>query len=305
MVSRDLSVADLELFNIQRYQLMVGLYVVGVVNGLTAGVYQAFHRQSLAEAALNLFDVNVVVLLAAAIGISLAWRSCDRVTRGTDLVAAVLFAAMIIVPDGRVSWIALSLLALYNMMFGRRCTYTVAAASVLAALSFHEAWARMIKNIFTVPLTHFDAALVGMALDLTQQEVSRNGNLITTGNDFTLMILQGCASFGNASLALLCWVAITRSIRPRWKPSEWFTVLTIIVCVVGLNVMRMVLMAMGGPIYEAVHRTSGGTFFNLLILAVSMLISLIGVRHEIWANCSGSHSRPASSWKCCDQDQSA
>src|SRR4051812_12908112 len=107
MVSRDLSAADLELFKIQRHQLMVGLYVVGVVNGLTAGVYQAFHRQSLAEAALNLFDVNVVVLLATAIGISLAWRSCDRVTRGADLVVAVLFAAMIIVPDGRVSWIAL------------------------------------------------------------------------------------------------------------------------------------------------------------------------------------------------------
>ena len=305
MFSRGFSLSNLELFNIPRPQLMVGLYVVGVINGLTAGVYQAFHRQGLVEAALNLFDVNVVVLFAAAVGFGLAWRSCDRITRGTDLVVAALFAAMITIPDSRVSWIALSLLALYNMMCGRRCTYTVAAASVLAALSFHEVWARMIKNIFTVPLTHFDATLVGLALALAQQEVSRNGNLITTGNDFTLMVLQGCASFGNASLALLCWVAITRSIRPRWKPSEWFTVLTIIVCVVGLNVMRMVLMAMGGPIYEAVHRTSGGTFFNLLILAVSMLINLIGVRHEIWANCSGSHSRPASSWKCCDQDQSA
>src|SRR5687768_684268 len=121
------------------------------------------------------------------------------------------------------------------MMCGRRCAYTVAAGSVLAALSFHEAWARMIKNILTVPLTHFDAALVGLALDLTQQEYSRNGNLITVGNDFTLMMLQGCASFGNASLGVLCWVAITRLMRPRWQSSEWLTVLTIIVCVVGLN----------------------------------------------------------------------
>src|SRR4051812_953983 len=84
----------------------------------------------------------------------------------------------------------------------------------------------------------------------------------------------------------------------RWKPSEWFMVLPIIVCVVGLNVMRMVLMAMGGSTYETVHSPSGGAFFNLLILAVSMLLSLIGVRREIWADCSRSHSRLTSSWQC-------
>jgi len=131
MTSRNLSMTDLELFNIPRHQLMVELYVVGVVNGLAAGVWQALHRQSPVEASLNLFDVNVVVLFAAAVGISLAWRSCDRITRSTDLMVAVLFAVMITVPDSRVSWIALSLLALYNMMCGRRCAYTVAAGSVL------------------------------------------------------------------------------------------------------------------------------------------------------------------------------
>ena len=283
---------------------MAGLYVVGTVNGLAPGVYRALHRQDFVQAASNLFDINMVVLFAAVVGFRLAWRSCDHSARGADLVVAALFAAMIAVPDSRVSWIALSLLALYNMISDRRCTHTVAAATVIAALSFFEVWARMIKNIFAVPLTHLDTALVGVVFELMQQEVSWNGNIVITGNDSALLILESCASFGNASLALLCWVSITRLVRPRWEHSEWLSAFAIIACVVGLNVMRMTLMAMGGQVYETVHSPSGGAFFGLLILAVSIIVSLFGVRREIWGNRSRSHPLLASSWKCGGQDKS-
>jgi hypothetical protein len=302
---RNSPVDNLQLLSVPRHQLMAGLYVVGTVNGLAAGVYQSLQRLSFVEATFNLFDVNIVVLFAAAVGFRLAWRSCDQGIRGMDLVVAAVFAAMIAVPDSRVSWIALSLLALYNMICDRRCTYTVAAATVIGALSFHEVWARMIKNVFAIPLTHLDTALVGGAFELMQQEVSWNGNIIITGNNFALLILESCASFSNASLGVLCWVSITRLVRPRWKHSEWLTVLAIVACIVGLNVIRMVLMGMGGQIYETVHNPSGADAFNLLILTVSMLLSVLGVRREIWANRSRSQSLVSSSWKRGGQDKSA
>ena len=48
----------------------------------------------------------------------------------------------------------------------------------------------MIKNVFAIPLTHVDTALVGGVFELMQQEVSWNGNIIITGNNFALLILE-------------------------------------------------------------------------------------------------------------------
>lgn len=272
---------------IVRPHLMAGLYTIGVVNGLIGVLVAGTMTQpDILSAVYNTFGLNVVVLLACAIGVRLSLHGTPEPANATDLMVAAIFALITIDPKSSVSWIGITLLSLYDLVFRRAGACSTAAGSVFLAVSTQQLWGRSLANLLAVPLSVMDATLVAAVLRVVHPGVSRTGSVIDTGAGHSLAIMLGCSSFHNVSLGLLCWVAITRAARPSWQRSDLKAGAVIIAAIVGLNVTRLVLMGIDLPLYERVHSDPGATIFNLAVLMTALAVSAYGVRHELWFGCS-------------------
>jgi hypothetical protein len=55
------------------------------------------------------------------------------------------------------------------------------------------------------------------------------------------------------------------------------------VSVIAVNVARICLMGLSGSHYDAMHNTWGDTVANVIILSLTVGISLLGVRRELFS----------------------
>jgi len=120
---------------VSRSFLMVGLYAVGLVNALLAEIAVQIAADSALEA---LGGLNMVVLLACGVGLHLSARRRLEPIGLLDGVAGLLFAAIIMVPHGRVSWLGVGLLAAYDLARSRRDPVAV-ARGMLEAINHTDA----------------------------------------------------------------------------------------------------------------------------------------------------------------------
>lgn len=264
-----------------RSLLMAGLYFIGIVNGLAGQVADAIGREGFLVAVLDTFGINAIVLFACVTALNLIVRSGPSPVRGPDLAMAMGFALLVLVPNNRVSWFAVALLALYELVFRRGDARAVAAASILLGVTVTQFWIRPVISLFAGPLTHFDATLVAFVLGFLGDGVGRSGNVIDTGSDFTLAIMVSCSSLTNLSLAGLCWLTVTRAFRPIWSLREWRGFALLAAGVVTLNVSRMVLMGLDLSLYRLLHDGIGAPIFNLITLTFALAVSIYGIRHEL------------------------
>jgi hypothetical protein len=260
-----------------RTALFAGLYVVGFINGMAGELAGRPSWQALLGAILS---VNLVVLLAGLAGCVAASRMRPERCRPADVFVAVLFALLVLVPSPRISWAALGLLGSFSVIAHRSDRFAVAAGSIFIALSFKQAAAVVLMNLLAEPLTMLDASLVATLLEALRGNINRSANVIENGDGFLLSIMLGCSSVHNISVGGLCWIAITRTVRPRWRSSEIGVGAAIAAVIVILNVARMTLMGFGPSAYAAVHGI-GAPVYDFLVLSTALTITLYGVRDEL------------------------
>src|SRR6476620_12358345 len=68
----------------RRSLIVVGLYFLGVANGLTDRVVNSIATEGILTALINTFDVSVVVIIAAITGLKLATRTPDQAINRLD-----------------------------------------------------------------------------------------------------------------------------------------------------------------------------------------------------------------------------
>lgn len=264
-----------------RRNLMAGLYLIGVLNGVIAQAWPAIVQHGAAEAAAGLFGMDAVVLTTCFIGMSLSLSERGGPMTGRDLAAALAFALVVLVPHRSAGWVALGLLGLYGWTCQRTARPLAAAGAVFLAISLHEAWARLALAALTPVLTRADAALTAWALT-PFGEVVRIGNVVTTPAGYQLVIVAACVSFNAVAQGLLACFAFTRFVRPRLRRSEIALWAILAAVLVGLNLVRLVASGLSLEVYAHLHDGAGRTAFGLIVLAVSLAVAAIGVRHDLW-----------------------
>src|SRR3954453_2055754 len=75
----------------RRSFIVVGLYFLGGANGLTDRVVSSIATEGIVTALINTFDVSVVVILAAVIGLKLAARTPDQAINRLDWLVVALY----------------------------------------------------------------------------------------------------------------------------------------------------------------------------------------------------------------------
>lgn len=268
-------------WTVPRPHLTAALYGMILVNGLAPEVARAIAGQGFLSAALAGFQINAIELIAGFVGL---WRvSAGEAVpaRLADVAAAALIALLVVVPSVQVTWMALGLLALAELARPSADRHTRSAAAIFLAVSIHEFLGGVVGNVLTEPLTRLDASAVTAILSLFLDGVTRVGNVVDNGRDFSLVVVAGCTSVSYVTFGLLTWVTITQAVRPGWRRSDLVMAGVVVMAMVALNQARLVIMGFGLEVYQALHFGMGSEALGFVTTVAAVAISIQGVWHEI------------------------
>jgi exosortase/archaeosortase family protein len=201
-----------------------------------------------------------------------------RVARWRDLLVVAALCLLLIFPISRAIWGAALGIAIYLFLFNKRDPRLRAAATVLAGLAVQQYWGRILFNFVAFPLLRFETTAVGTILAAVQPGTVWQDNMITGPNGFGIVVYDACSSFHNVSLAVLCWVTVS-----RWqRQCQWKQDLAMLGAVSGtmilLNLFRLCLMAWSINLYDYWHTGAGAEIFGIAASLIILSIALYGSR---------------------------
>jgi hypothetical protein len=263
----------------RRSDLFAVLYILGAANGLLGRLIQSANYEGWVGAILGI-DINVIVLFACFVGVSAFLDDDDGdEIRTFDLLVASIFLALVIIPIFPVSWIAVTGLSLYILLFARGSLSRQRGAIVMFALTVPMLWSRLLFQFFAKLILDIDAFLVASMLGS-----ERTGNMVDFADGSGhMVVLAQCSSLANMSLAFLCWISVTQWAKHRWTVMDLLWSGLACASVIAINVTRISVMGLGRNYYDAIHNEWGDFVTNTLMLAFMVTISLLGVRREIFS----------------------
>jgi colanic acid biosynthesis glycosyl transferase WcaI len=243
----------------------------GVVKEMPAASLETLVSDLLAVGIFQYLAWYVVLRLLGSSGIVPAARLRDF------LVTAPL-CLLVFLPTSRAIWVAASGIAIYLFLTDTGDRRLRAAGIVLAALSVQELWGKVFFNLFASYLLRAEAAAVGTMLEAARPGTVWQDNAIMGPDGHGVVILGGCSSFHNVSLALLCWVTISRLRSQNWQVRDFVIGSAIGITMILLNMARIVLMAWNVELYHYWHNGIGTEIFGIGASLTILLMSLYGSR---------------------------
>jgi hypothetical protein len=258
--------------SLSRNDLFAGLALVGFANGITERMSLAVSETGLATALVDTFGISVIVWTACSISLAFLLRGPVQPVRHSDRTVATFSLLAFLVPIGPLSWLAIVGLAIHILRTSPRSSHLQRGAWILLALTVPMFWSRLLFVILSEFILQADATLVGWLVG-----TSRVGNAVqfVDGSGY-LWIAPRCSSLANISLAILCWVTVTKALdRPS---SLWHVGWVALACmaVITINVTRVSLMGLYPDHFDLIHGPVGATMANWLTLGVTVAICLIG-----------------------------
>jgi hypothetical protein len=264
--------------SIPRDQFFAGLYILGCANGLLGRILLTLNRDG--WTGLLEVDVSVIVLFACFAGIStLLQEDGDEEIRPADLAVGGIFLILIILPIFALSWLAVTGLSLYILVFANDRSARRRGALILLALTVPMLWSKLMFEFFAGPILAIDASLAAWLLG-----TDRVGNVVGFGDGSgNLVIAPACSFLANTSLAFLCWVSVTQWAKHQWAPIDILWSVLACTSVIAVNVARIALTGLSRSNYEAIHSPLGNMVGGAIILAVTIGITVLSARRELFS----------------------
>jgi len=180
-----------------------------------------------------------------------------------------------VMPAQRAVWIVATIAAIYIYFSSAKASYARAAATVLLALAVQALWGPVFFSLFDYDLLRGDAALVGTLLDATQSGYAWHDNVVGT-DVHSIAIYSGCSSFHNVSLAMLCWVALTKLSRPSFIATDFIFGAAVCLVMIAVNIARLYVAALSFDAYQYWHNGNGAHIFQVGVSVLILVISLWG-----------------------------
>jgi hypothetical protein len=261
-----------------RDEFFAGLYILGCANGLVGRAIYTFNLEGWYGAVTGV-ELNVIVLAACFAGVYLVTRNTRDQIRNLDLVVAAVFLLLVILPIYAVSWVAVTGLSLYILLFANDGPERRRGALILLALTVPMLWSRLVFQFFAKPLLELDATMVAWLLG-----TERIGNLVRFGdNSGYMLITPACASFGNITFAFLTWVTVSQWANHRWARIDLLWSFLACASVVAINVTRIAITGLSYGHYETIHNQWGEMVLSTVFLILIVGFSVIGARRELFS----------------------
>jgi hypothetical protein len=153
-----------------------------------------------------------------------------------------------------------------------------AAAAIIGALSINALWGPVFFSFFALELLRADAALVGAVFALTRPDVIWLDTTIGVPGGHTIVVMAGCSSFHNISLALLAWVSLTMLQRRSWVRYDLLVAMAAVAATVSINAVRLYLMAWSRDGYAYWHNGTGAEIYSAAAILSILVIGFEGAR---------------------------
>lgn len=243
------------------------------------GTIKEMPAESLEELLTDLGSIGIFQYLAWYVIFRLLLAS-DRLpaARPREFLVIALFCLPVFLPTDKVIWVAATGIAIYWWLFSAGDLKLRAAGIVLAALSVQELWGHILFNLITMPLLRAETAVVGTMMDAIRPGTVWHDNAVTGPSGFSIVIINSCSSFHNLSLALLCWVTVSRLYRQNWRRRDFAFGAAIGVTMILFNVVRLCVMSWNDDLYHFWHDGIGAQLFVVGASLTILVLSLYGAR---------------------------
>jgi len=259
-----------------RDEFFAVFFILACVNGLGSQIVHSVRLVGWADATLSAFGISVIVWIACFRGTRLILQERTDKIRSVDLALGFALLLLIALPIGRLSWLAITILSLYVLLFSDPSSSRRRGAVILLATTVPMLWSVLLSRYFANFILEIDASLIGWLLG-----TGNFGNVVRFADQSgSLVITPYCSSLANVSLAVLAWVTISQWLPRRSFPKDLYWCFLAAASVVAINVARISLMGLSQTHYEAVHNQWGNAIANLLIVGVTVGFCLLGVRRE-------------------------
>jgi hypothetical protein len=264
--------------SLPRNEFFAGLYILGLANGLVGRLSSTSNFDDWTGVVQSL-DLNVVVLFACFAGVSAFFCDDREQIRPADLAVAAVFLMFTAIPISALSWLAVTGLSLYILLFANGSAARKRGAVILLALTVPMLWSQMLFRFFAKQILDIDALLVASLLG-----TDRIGNMVGMADGSGhMVVLPACSSLTNMSLGFLCWVSITQWAEHRWSAVDILWSLLVCMSVIAVNVTRMSLMGLSHWHYEIFHSDLGNMVANFIMLCLMIGFSVLGARRELFS----------------------
>jgi exosortase/archaeosortase family protein len=263
--------------SLPRNELFAGLYILACANGLLGRSIYTLNLEGWYGAVTG-FEINVIVLAACFAGVYLiATGSRDQI-RTLDFVVALAFLGLVALPIYALSWVAVTGLSFYILLFANDGAERRRGALILLALSVPMLWSRLVFQFFARPLLELDAMMSAWLLG-----TERTGNLVRfADNSGYMLITPACASWANITFAFLCWVVVSQWVNHRWRSIDLLWLFLACASVVAVNVTRIALTGQSQENFQLIHSQYGELVEGPIFLCLIIGFSVIGARRELF-----------------------
>jgi hypothetical protein len=251
-----------------------GMAAIGFLNGSAHRALKALTEDP-AGAIRGTFGISVIVWTALVAAVVFLWGGPDRDLARRDVVVAALALLLFLAPAAPLSWVGLTLVAVYLARTSAPGSRHRRGAIILFAVTVPMFWSRLAFSVIGDYLLRLDAALVALVTG-----AQRAGNAIAFADGWGYYwIAPACSSVANVSLAFLTYVLASEfPDRPGRIPTRYC--LLAIGAVVAINIARMSVTGVSRAHYELMHGPAGTLLAGWLTLAAMVGICLFGASRK-------------------------
>ena len=229
----------------------------------------------------------ITSLLSVGVFQCMAWYAVFRLLGGgdrtktasnRDWTTALALCLLVFVPAPQILWVAATAISVYLLLTPADDRKLCSAGIVLLALSVQEFWGHQLFELIASPLLRAETAVVGTMLQMVQTGADWQDNMITAKSGWEIVVYPYCSSFHNVSLALLCWVTISRLASDAWRIRDFRVAGAIAAAMILMNSTRLLLMSFNEELYHYWHDGTGNQIFAIGASLLVLLGSLLAVR---------------------------
>jgi Transmembrane exosortase (Exosortase_EpsH) len=202
----------------------------------------------------------------------------NKAASNCDWGVALGLCLTVFLPTPQTVWFAATALGVYLILTPDGDSKLRSAGIVLLALSVQEFWGHQLFEVIASPLLRAETAAVGTILQTVQPGADWHDNIITSQNGWGIVVYPYCSSFHNVSLAILCWVTISRQARDTWRWRDCASAGLIVAAMISINMARLLLMSLNKNVYHYWHDGTGNQIFAIAASLFVLLASLFAVR---------------------------
>lgn len=220
---------------------------------------------------------NAIVWLACIVGIFLVLQDRTIGVHPFELGIGATFIILVILPIGPLSWFAVAALCLY-VILSKPVASTRRGALILLATTVPMLWSRLIFQFLANLILQIDASFVAWILG-----TQRTGDIVEFADGSgVLVILPACSSLANVSIAFLCWVTVSQWVGHKRSAYDVWWCFMACISVVAVNATRISIQGLSQWHYATFHSSWGDAIVNMIILALIVGCSVLGVRRELF-----------------------